>query len=316
MKVCITGANGFIGKKLTEKALTTFDQVIILTRKDTNTFNNVTVVKGDLTDLNCPLESFVSDCDIVFHCAGEIKNPALMKALHENGTKKLVEAIENESVKKNKKIHLVHLSSVGVYGPPAPAHSERTITEESPYNPVGDYEVTKCNSDMIVMEAAKKQNFTFSILRPSNVFGANMPTNSLRQLGKLVHKKLFFYVGKPKSIATYVHVEDVVTALLLCAQNPNAKGNIYNLSNDCAFEEMIEGMAKALKVSPPKVRIPELPIRIFAKIINSIKPTPLTDERINALVIRTKYPISKLQNELGFKPKLSVPETIADVFLN
>ena len=39
---------------------------------------------------------------------------------------------------------------------------------------------------------------------------------------------LSFYVGKPGSIATYVHVYDVVKALILLSKDQRAVSQIYN----------------------------------------------------------------------------------------
>lgn len=308
MKVAVTGANGFIGKHLMELLLSKGHQIKILSRRNSPfTHPNVEVIRGDLSKENCPLDLFLKDVEVVFHCAGEIKNPKLMHDLHIDGTKRLIAALEKSSV------HLVHLSSVGVYGPPTKASDERIVTEDSPYNPVGPYEITKTESDKIVLAEAKRGTFTFSILRPSNVFGANMPNNSLRAMGKMIRRKIFFYIGKPKGIATFVHVNDVAKALYLCATDERAKGKIYNLSNDCYFEEVIESMARKLNVSPPVIRMPEKLIRFIASVVNSLIKSPLTHDRINALVFRTRYPYHKIEKELGFKPSIFVPDTIGEV---
>lgn len=317
MRVCITGANGFIGRALTSQLVSMFDEVVILTRKSSiSNFKKVHFIHGDLTKDNCPFDEFLKDCDIVFHCAGEIRNTALMKSLHVDGTKKLVHAVERECLRTGKRIHVVHLSSVGVYGPPMEsASSERVITEESPLNPKGEYEITKCRSDEIVIEASRKGIFDFTILRPSNVIGLEMSNNSLRILGKILEYRLFFFVGKPKSIATYIHVSDVVRSMILVANNQQAKGKIYNLSNDCLFEDMIEGMAKSLAISSRNFRVSEKTVRAISKLVNRFVQTPLTDERINALVMRTKYPTTKINNELGYVPMFNVPDIIGEVIL-
>ena len=314
MKVAITGANGFIGKKLTDYCLLHFSAVKVLTRKSNFFLPGAEVILGDLTSELTNLDNFVRDADVIFHCAGEIRDPSKMKALHINGTKKLLQAAENEFLKNGKKIHFVHLSSVGVYGPPQNAHESRVVTENSSYNPKGDYEVTKYESDLLVLEATKKDFITFTILRPSNVYGPQMPNQSLRSLGKLIQKNLFFYIGKTGAVATYIHVNDVVQALVLCATNEKAKGKIYNLSNDCTMEEMIEGMARALNAKKPSFRMPEKLIRFGVGLINSLINFPITQSRVDALVIRTNYPIKKIQDELNFNPKYLVKETIGDIY--
>jgi nucleoside-diphosphate-sugar epimerase len=97
--------------------------------------------------------------------------------------------------------------------------------------------------------------------------------------------------------------------------NPHAKGNIFNLSNDCLLEEMIGGMADALEVKPPRLRLPEPLVRSAAQLAATLVRLPLTQERIDALVMRTRYPCSKLARVLDFSPRFAVPVTIGEVVL-
>lgn len=316
MKICITGANGFIGRYLTTELISIYSDVRILTRKG-QSVQNAHYVFGDLSQESCPLEDFLRDCDAVFHCAGEIKDLSLMEELHVGGTNRLIKAIEKECVRSKKRIHLIHLSSVGVYGPPIGKPSiERIITEESPINPIGTYEITKAHSDKIVIAASQTNNlFDYTIIRPSNVIGIGMKNNSLRVLGKLIKWRFFLFVGKQKSVATYIHVKDVVRAMLLVVGNPKAIGKIYNLSNDCYFEELVEGIANFLKVKIYNIRLPESIVRKCIKVLNCAVKTPITEERINVLVLRTQYPMTKIKDDLGFIPKEYIPQKISDALV-
>ena len=92
--ICVTGGNGFIGKKLIEELSKIKCRIKILTRKKGNKFpNNVEIFIGDLTDPELSLTKFIADCDIFFHCAGEIKDEARMRLLHISGTKKLINSV-------------------------------------------------------------------------------------------------------------------------------------------------------------------------------------------------------------------------------
>ena len=61
-------------------------------------------------------------------------------------------------------------------------------------------EKTKAESDQLVMNAARKGTFTYSILRPSNVFGPTMTNQSLFQMIEMISKGLFFFIGKDVAI--------------------------------------------------------------------------------------------------------------------
>jgi nucleoside-diphosphate-sugar epimerase len=313
--VAVTGGSGFIGKKLVESLCRDGFNVTLLSRRDDVSFpQEVKVVKGDLTTEDCPLVQFLEGCETVFHCAGELGNEVAMRPLHVDGTRRLLQAVQTSAKQTGKVIHWIQLSSVGAYGPTqSRADSERIVTEETQVNPCGEYEVTKTLSDEMVIQAGKDGYITYSIVRPSNVFGAGMPNQSLRQLAKMVQKGLFFYIGRPGAVATYVHVDDVVEVLQCCGMNDCAKGEVFNVSNDCTIEEMISGMATALAVAVPRLRLPEALVRAAIHVVSKVVKVPLTQERVNALMARTRYPYSKLEQELGFVPRNPVPRMIEEV---
>ncbi|MCK6186792.1 NAD(P)-dependent oxidoreductase [Pseudomonas sp. EYE_354] len=310
MRILVLGANGFIGSAFIELLRTLNVEVRALVRRNLNADHDFIELRvGDLTDKNLNFEKLLEGCDVIVNCAGEVKNPSLMQALHVKATTDLLKAANNLCIAGNL-IHWVQLSSVGAYGS---SKEERVVTEATPTNPVGDYEVTKTLADTIIMNN-KTAGFSYTILRPSNVFGRNMTNNSLRQLGNMVKKKVFFFIGYSPAIATYVHVDDVATALYLCATKAHAKGHVFNISNDCTLKEFIAGMANALDVPVPKIIVPEYLARCVLGLASMILPIPITQNRIDALVRRTTYPSDKMHRVLGFSPEKSVPKTICEIF--
>ena len=149
LTVCVTGASGFIGRRLVERLCGLGFSVRVITRRTDHPWPvGVEVLQGDLADPHCPVTRLVKDCNIVFHCAGEIRNVSTMRALHVEGTRRLLKIACNEAKRNGKPLHWVQLSSVGVYGPPlGAANAERVVTEDSPMNPVGEYELTKLLAD-------------------------------------------------------------------------------------------------------------------------------------------------------------------------
>lgn len=317
MKVLVTGGSGFIGRRLVDALCKGGSEVRVVSRRaDCLLPDGVQVVTCDLASEEGRLDRAIEGCEAVFHCAGEIRDASAMERLHVGGTQRLLEAAQKEAEQKGKALHWVQLSSVGAYGhPPQDVNRDRVVTEETPPQPMGVYEVTKTRSDELVAQAGKSGWLTCSIVRPSNVFGGDMPDPSLRKLGTMVRKGLFFYIGRPGAVATWVHVDDVVEVLRLCGTDPRALGKTFNVSNDCLLEEMVEGIASALKVRRPWLRLPEPFVRTAVRAAGLVAKVPLTQEGINGMVRRTRYPYRKLEQELGFAPRISVPETIGAVVL-
>jgi nucleoside-diphosphate-sugar epimerase len=315
MQVCVTGANGFIGRYLVGALSHQGHTVRVLTRRGGNVFpSDVEVVQGDLISLDCPFDQFLHDCEVLFHCAGEIHDPKVMRLLHVEGTKRLIQAQLREHSRKGRRMHWVQLSSVGAYGPPlGQPQADRVITEQTTVSPVNEYEITKTISDELVIQASRSGAMTYSVLRPSNVFGTRTTNQSLRRLIEIVRRGLFFYVGRPGAVVTYVHVDDVVSALMVCGVMPRAKGQIYNLSCDCELEVFINHIASQLRVRRPSLRIPapliQVPISLLSNLLESFIKIP----SLNVLLLRTRYPSKKIETELEFKFSKPLPAGVEDL---
>ncbi|MGL4576489.1 MAG: NAD-dependent epimerase/dehydratase family protein [Burkholderiaceae bacterium] len=314
--IAVTGGSGFIGQALTNRLIAEGFRPRLLTRSPKSRgLQNASYIFGDLVTGGPALLELLEGCDVLFHCAGEWQNPKAMRALHVDGTRNLLDAAATVGTYTSTKIHWVQLSSVGAYGPcTSGASIERTVTEETPLNPVGIYEKTKTEADALVSAAATSAAVSHSVLRPSNVFGPGMRNESLRSLIHTVKARRFAFIGRPQSIATYIHVDDVVECLMRCAFDPRAKGQVFNLSNDCLMEDLIQSISQFTGVMPPRLRIPEALARACAFAGRGIKSFPLTRGRIDALVNRTSYPTEKLERLLGFSPIKSLPGSIMDVF--
>lgn len=316
MTVCLTGSTGFIGQRLSSKLVDKGFDVLMLTRGNKPNTSKKRYFIANLTDDNVLLDGFLDDASVIYHCAGEIKDTKLMYELHVNGTKRLLEAVDKQIKDTQKPIHWVQLSSVGAYGSPSGlANEQRIVTELTECNPIGEYEVTKTIADELVKELAATQPlFSYTILRPSNVIGPSMPNQSLRSLVQIIKKRLFFYIGSRTSVATYIHVDDVVDALILCGTDLRARGQVFNLSNDCNLSEIVSAVATAAGIKPPSLCLPEKPIRFLVKTLSPIKNIPLTAQRIDALVKNTYYPTQKIKDLLDFTPKYNIPRSVSPIF--
>jgi nucleoside-diphosphate-sugar epimerase len=226
-----------------------------------------------------------------------------MQALHVDGTRKLATSA-SQKIK-----HWVQLSSVGVYGP----INSGTITETALLNPIGPYEVTKAESDKIVLEAASNGAFTCCVLRPSNVFGNEMTNQSLFGLISIIDRGLFFYIGKPGASANYIHVDNVVRALTLCGTESKAKGKIFNLSDQIKMEEFVDLISKELSVKAPILRLPKRLAIAAAQTLGLLPGVPLSVSRVNALSNFSSYPINKIQSELNYEHKISMEDGLRDL---
>ena len=239
MIVAITGGTGFVGSGLVLRHLAMGDNVRLLSRRSIAKIGTIEISvshRGDLTNMDFDLSSFVDGADILYHCAGEVISEPKMRLLHVLGTQKLIQTASGRIGK------WIQLSSVGAYGP----QHGGVITEVTPPNPVGVYEKTKFASDNLVSKAIQENAFSGTILRPSNVFGISMNNQSIYHLIAMIKKGLFFFIGKPGASANYIYVDNIVEGLVLCGEKSEGKGEIYNLSDYCSIEKFVSIIAENL----------------------------------------------------------------------
>ena len=291
MIAAVTGGTGFIGRALVERLLRggSFTEVRVLTR-GRQVAAGARAVQGDLTTDR--LEALVDGASVVFHCAGELRNERGMRALHVEGTRRLLDAARGRVAR------WVQLSSVGAYGR---AVREGVIEEDSPLAPEGEYEVTKVEADALLARAG----LPWVTLRPSIVFGPGMTNRSLRQWAGAIERGWFAAIGGPGAIANYVYVDDVADALLACARAPAAAG-VYVLSDDRPLESFVAAMAAALGRPAPARRLPEAPLRLAARAFGWLPGFPLTESRLDALTRRVSYPSRRIRDQLGYRFATSI----------
>jgi nucleoside-diphosphate-sugar epimerase len=316
MRIFLTGATGFVGNRLLKKLLKKNFSVRAISRsKKKLSINKIQIIEGDLTSSELDLTKAILNCDVILNCAGEIRDKNKMKSLHVEATIKMLNAVERSFELDGKQKHWIQLSSVGAYGKSNCQNTKKIITEKSPLNPIGEYEETKTIADNLIISFAKKHAMTYTILRPSNIVGYSMPNQSFLGLLKAIKKRKFFYIGSKESIATYVHVDDVVDALILSITSSSAKNQVFNISNDCRLSEIINNIAISCGIKSNFLCIPEKPLRFLVSIISRFIKIPLSISRIDALTSKTYYPNTKISDILNFTPKYNIPQ-FAVLYLN
>jgi nucleoside-diphosphate-sugar epimerase len=305
MIIAVTGGTGFIGRHLISRHLAQGDEVRYLTRGNPWTeLDGAIPFKGHLNSSIVDLRKFLAGAHVLYHCAAELRDEALMQATNVEGTANLLAAARGQ-VRR-----WVQLSSTGVYGNPR----HQLITEDSAIAPVNAYEQSKAAADTRVLEAAAGHNLECVLLRPSNVYGIDMPNQSLFQLIRMIDKGWFFFIGRGGAVANYIHVENVIDALMLCGKaDLPANGQAYIVSDHCLLKEFADIVAEALHKKPVPIRLPESWVRGMAGLGTKFAKFPLTASRIDAMTNTTVYKSDKIVSELGFRHAVSIREGIAEL---
>lgn len=294
MKIAITGGTGFIGRRLVLRHVAHGDDVRVLSRRKSAgdaLSNAARLFQGDLTN-PVDLRPFLDGADVLYHCAAEITDPTRMTAVHVDGTRALLSAASGRIGR------WVQLSSTGAYGP----RRSGVVTEKTDLQPDSVYETTKVKSDALLGAAAQSGGFSHVIVRPSNVYGPDMTNRSLFGLIGIIARGLFFFIGKVGASANYIHVDNVIDAVMLCGRVPEAARRIYNVSDHRTLEHFVGLVCASLGRRDPRARLPEALVRACVAVM---PPFSLTKSRIDALTNRVVYSNDKIETELGYR--LAVP---------
>jgi nucleoside-diphosphate-sugar epimerase len=242
-KMLITGATGFIGCRLAEVAVRQGRSVVGLVRTWSAAPRlarlPVQMIAGDMLAPQS-LQTAMKDCDTVIHCAADnrAEGKARRRALAE-GTANVMHAARGAGVKR-----LIHLSSVAVFG-----HDPRAdaATEAGRVRYTGDpYVDGKIDAERAALAAFTKYGLPVVVLRPTIVYGpfGYWTTSTVRAIrdGRIV------LVNGGTGICNTLHIDNLVSAILLAAEREEAVGQVFHISDaqPCTWKEFIEAHARAL----------------------------------------------------------------------
>jgi nucleoside-diphosphate-sugar epimerase len=309
--IFIAGGTGFVGSALIEKCKQANLKYFCLTRKTELSADNVFV--GDLLVPSQVLSTCITSANTFINCSGELSDIKKMRALHVDGTQNLLTLLAQSRNSNKVLFHWIQLSSCGAYGHGRSATKPVYIDEFTETNPSGDYERTKVEADNLLISFAEQHNwFKYTIIRPTIVFGPGMRSTAILRIAKMIKNRLFFYVGNRDSIANYVHVGDVVEAMLLSINQQKAYNQLFIVSNDCKFSDLIDAIASAFNVPKPRWTVNEFLLRKFVSTIGRWVKLPLSNVNIDVMMRRTHYSSEKIRKLLNWEPNALVSSQLGE----
>lgn len=287
-RVLITGATGFIGGRLAEILAERGVPVNALVRSPATAHRltrlPVALVPGDMLDLDS-VRVAVRDCDIVVHCAVDNRaydaaDAAGHRRASKDGTANVLQAALEAGVGR-----VVHLSSVAVYGYEAHAGAG---TEDGEYRYTGDaYCDGKIDAEIVTLDYHRRHGLPVAVLRPTIVYG---PFNYWSSwLASAIRDRQMVLVDGGTGVCNQLYVDNLVDAIILAAQHPNAPGQVFHVADavPVTWRDFLEGHARVLGdqwlplpvVSSADVRAVQVDGQVRAR-VERRPPTPgLTDWR-------------------------------------
>lgn len=304
-QILITGGLGFIGSNLAIKLVELGAKVTIvdalIPNLGGNKFNifpikdKVTTVIGDLRNERVT-GRLVADKEIIFNLAGTLShidsmnNPILDLDINCRAQLCLLEACKNG----NRDVKIIFAGTRNQYG-------------KALYLPVDEKHVQEpTDINGINAIAAEKYHLLYFrvygidtvSVRMSNTFGPRHQMKHSRQgvlnwfIRMLLEKQTVELYGNGSQIRDVNYVEDVVSALIICAQSKKATGEVYNLGgNSLTLKEFVEKTIEILGYGKFKI-------------------VPFPKERKTIEIGNYVADIKKISNEVGWHPMVSTDEGI------
>ena len=246
MKVAITGATGFVGRRLVERLQEQGHQPLILTRNPAaaqRAFPTLEIIAYTPTESGS-WQQAIAGCDAVVNLAGESIAESRWTPKHKQeilnsrqlGTQKIVEAIAQANPKP---AVLVNASAIGYYGTSETA----TFDETSPAG--NDFLAEVCQAWEAEAKKVKNAGVRLVILRLGIVLGNG------GALAKMIPPfKLFAGgpLGTGRQWFSWIHRDDLVNLILEALNRPDIEGVLNATAlNPVRMSELCQNLGKTLE---------------------------------------------------------------------
>jgi nucleoside-diphosphate-sugar epimerase len=323
VRVCITGATGFLGGAVLRRLLAQGIPVRALARPseraDRLARSGAEVIHGDLQDPST-IARAVTDVDVVYHVAAMVEAPGdLADFLDANrgGTERVFQAALEHGVR-----HIVYTSSIAVYGL---ASEGQIIDENSPYDEKPElrdaYSQSKIQADAFAVAFGQKNTgrdasgatqLSVTILRPGLIYGPGKP---------LPFGLLGFQAGQTSVIFGHRHnriplnyIENLVDALQLAAAVNHKSLRQYIVIDDDGLTLAQYHHARKEVLGSRALFFSGAPVLAAAHFAQNTRIVPpnadFSVRQVQRALQNRRYSTQRIRQELGWQPRVALREAL------
>lgn len=269
--VLVTGGAGFIGSHSVPRLLEKGYSATVLDNLSTGKLENLDGVldhqqfmfqRGDILDKTSPNEVF-EGIDFIIHLAAlidvsaSVADPIQNHEVNVDGTFNMLHAAIKHNVKK-----FVFASSTAVYGDV----KTLPVQENSALRPISPYAASKVAGEAYCSAFASCFGLETFALRFFNIYGLrseNSPYSGVitKFLQKIIKGEVLTVDGDGEQTRDFIHVNDVVKAIILALEQEGSKGEVFNVCT--AVPTSVNQLAVTLKkVTGKKLNVNYGPARL------------------------------------------------------
>jgi len=308
MKICITGASGFIGSAIVESLKSSGITPLLLAR-------NRPSVAGDLETEEIDLESLSSfDSRVLNGYDALIHTAARAHIMKDEALDPLVEyrRINCDAVLELAKLaagagvgRFVFLSSIKVNG--ELTKPGKSFVADSYYTPDDPYGLSKYEAEKGLLEIAKNSDMEVVIIRPPLVYGPGVKGNFASMIS-WIKKGILLPFGAIHNKRSLVALDNLVDFIILCARrdkSPKAANEVFLISDgkDVSTSELLRRVAESYGVKSRLMPVPVSWMRFVAKILGK---GDISDRLFGNLQVDS----SKARELLGWNPVINMDKQL------
>lgn len=306
LHVLVTGAGGFLGRKLVSHLIDKGCRVTAVCRRPTDALppGAVAWVIADLCTLSDMAVDRMRDVDCVIHCAGRAhiladtaENP-LNEFRKANVSATLILARLAAAARVPR---FIFISSIGVNGI---SSGQKAFGPDDTPNPATPYSVSKWEAEQELRQLSRETGLEVVIIRPPLIYGPAAPGNFAKLL-RLVNLRLPLPFGGLQNLRSFVALENVIDLIVKCVDHPSAANQIFLVSDgyDCSTTEFIRRIAKAQGRSIMLIPVPQIWLEKLVVLIGK-------KEQLRKVADPLQIDIEKTVRMLSWKPVISIDDAL------
>lgn len=299
-KFFLTGGSGFIGTKIVERLIKDNEIVVYDTLQRNSLENtdmiehpNLNLIKGDVLDFE-KLKDSIKGSEIVIHLAAiagidtVIKSPTKTMNVNYIGTSNLLK-VANEL----KHVYrFIDFSTSEVYGSYAYKRDESDVTT---MGAVGEarwtYSISKLAAEHLTHSYHKEFGLPTISIRPFNIYGpGQIGEGAIHNfIKRAINNEDILIHGDGDQIRSWCYVDDIVDGIMLCLENEQVIGQVFNIGNPRATVTILSLAEKIKSIAESSSEIVFVPK--------------------NYVDVELRIPdIRKSKELLGYSPKIDLNE--------
>lgn len=301
-RILLTGSHGFVGTQLAQGGATVFglDRVAPMGHQILN------------CDLRTPnLEQHLPEAiDVMIHSAAalpshgrdEIFQTDVLATLH------LLLRTRRKNVRQ-----FIHVSSTAVYGPKHPPN----VSEATPSKAWDAYNRAQIRAEALVPQAFEGSDTQWTILRPKAIVGPGRMGLFGQLFDFAASGKRFPVIGDGASTYQFLHVDDLVTAVLkMIEMSAAAHGHIRNIASR-ADHSIAAFSQSVLDAAGHGKRLLHVPVWLACAVLgtsHALDLSPIYSRLVHNLTLGSTVSLDAAHRVLGYTPEHSGLSALQDAF--